>query len=62
MKKTQHHHIPSLLLLFAALLSFLLSSCELVEGIFKTGMGFGIFLVVAVIAVLIIIISKLGKR
>jgi hypothetical protein len=40
----------------------LLESCEVVEGIFKAGMGFGIFIVVAVIGIIIFIISKLGKK
>ena len=36
----------------------LFTSCEVVESIFKVGMGVGIFIVIAVIAVIIIIISK----
>ncbi|MGV3696481.1 hypothetical protein [Flavobacterium sp.] len=41
----------------------LFSSCEIVEGIFKAGMGFGIFIVIAVIALIIFIISKMsGKK
>ncbi len=40
-----------------------LSSCELVGDIFKAGMGFGIFLVVAVVALIIFAFSRLfGKR
>lgn len=39
------------------------TSCEIVEGIFKAGMGFGIFIVIAVIVLIIFIISKLtGKK
>jgi hypothetical protein len=38
------------------------SSCELVEGIFKAGMGVGIFIVVAVIALIIFIISRFGRK
>lgn len=44
------------------LISFLFTSCELVEGIFKAGMGVGIFIVIAIIAVIIFIISKFSKR
>lgn len=44
------------------LLSFLFTSCELVEGIFKAGMGVGIFIVIAVIAVIIWIISRFTKK
>lgn len=44
------------------LISFLFTSCEVIEGIFKAGMGVGIFIVIAVIAVIIFIISKFSKR
>ena len=37
-----------------------LSSCEVVGGIFKAGMGVGIFIVVAVIALVIFIIAKVA--
>ncbi len=51
---------------FASLFAFIVTtftSCEVVKGIFKAGMGFGIFIVIAVIAVIIFIISKLsGKK
>jgi hypothetical protein len=48
-----------------SLLAFLLltlSSCSIVKGIFKAGVGVGIFLVVAVIAILLFIITKIFKR
>ncbi|CAH0335433.1 hypothetical protein K5V07_05900 [Flavobacterium sp. CHNK8] len=48
-----------------SLLSFLLitlSSCSIVKGIFKAGVGVGIFLVIAVIAILLFIITKIFKR
>ena len=38
------------------------SSCEVIGGIFKAGMGFGIFIVIAIIAVVALIIGKMGKR
>jgi len=41
---------------------FSLTSCEVIGGIFKAGMGVGIFIVIAVIAVIIFIISKLSGR
>ncbi len=50
-----HKILRPLLLLFVL---FIATSCELVEGIFKAGMGVGIFIVIAVIAVIIFIISK----
>jgi hypothetical protein len=43
-------------------LAFLLSSCEVVEGIFKAGMGFGIFAVIAVLVVIVAIIVKVRKK
>jgi hypothetical protein len=44
------------------MLSALLTSCGVVEGIFKAGMGFGIFFVVAIIGVIIFIVMKVGKN
>jgi hypothetical protein len=38
----------------------LFTSCELVEGIFKAGVGVGIFIVIAIIGIIILIVSKLG--
>lgn len=38
-----------------------LTSCDLIEGIFKAGMGVGIFIVVAILAVIIYIISRFKK-
>jgi hypothetical protein len=46
-----------ILVLRVVLFSF--TSCSVIEGIFKAGVGVGIFLVVAVIAIIIFIISKL---
>ncbi|MFV5686670.1 hypothetical protein ACM55I_14640 [Flavobacterium sp. GB2R13] len=53
--------ITRVLVYFIILLSF--TSCSVVEGIFKAGMGVGIFIVIAVIAIVIFIISKIfGKK
>lgn len=49
----------SLLVLF---LSSFLSSCNLIEGIFKAGMGFGIFLVVALIGLLVYIVTRIFQK
>lgn len=54
MKKTQ----IILLVLFTAMLS----SCEVVGGIFKAGVGFGIFIAVVVVALLIFFLSRMGKK
>lgn len=42
------------------LVLFTITSCEVIGGIFKAGMGFGIFIVIIVIAVIVFIIAKLG--
>lgn len=42
-----------------ALLMF--QSCSVIGGIFKAGMGFGIFVVVLIIALIIFLIFKFGK-
>lgn len=39
----------------------MLSSCQLVEGIFKAGMGFGIFIVVAIIGLILFLIFRMGR-
>jgi len=51
-------------LILALLISMLttFSSCEIVGGIFKTGMGVGIFIVVLVIALIIFLVSRIGKN
>lgn len=56
MKKFLQYSVIYIFILFA------FTSCEVVEGIFKAGMGVGIFIVIAVIAVIIWIISKVGGK
>ncbi|MDD2987001.1 hypothetical protein [Flavobacterium sp.] len=48
-----------LLLLFA---SISLTSCAVIEGIFKAGFGIGIFVTIAIIVLIIYIISKFSKK
>ncbi len=38
------------------------SSCAAIEGIFKAGMGVGIFLVLVVVAIVIFFLSKMNKK
>ncbi|PKB18933.1 hypothetical protein CLU82_4234 [Flavobacterium sp. 5] len=53
--------INRILVLCLVLFSF--TSCEAIGDIFKAGMGFGIFIVITIIAVIIYVISKmLGKK
>ena len=49
--------------LFALLfIMALLNSCTVVGGIFKAGMGVGIFIVVAIIALIIFLIARIGNK
>lgn len=53
--------ITRIVMLLIILIS--VTSCSIVEGIFKAGMGFGIFIMVIIIAVIAFIISKIfGKK
>ena len=52
--------ITRIILLLVISLSF--TSCSIIEGIFKAGIGVGIFIVVAVLAILIFIIRKIFSR
>ncbi|MFW0738207.1 hypothetical protein [Flavobacterium sp. T12S277] len=53
--------LKRLLMVFVILFSF--TSCEVIEGIFKAGMGVGIFIVIFIIAILIFIFAKVfGKK
>ncbi|WP_264554203.1 hypothetical protein [Flavobacterium sp. N2038] len=49
--------ILRLLMVFVVLFSF--TSCEVIGDIFKAGMGFGIFLVIFVVAIIIFIFAKM---
>ncbi len=40
----------------------LFSSCEAIEGIFKAGMGVGIFIVLAVVGLILYLMSRFGKK
>ncbi|MFH6935072.1 hypothetical protein [Flavobacterium sp. YO64] len=49
--------ILRMLMVFVILFSF--TSCEIIGDIFKAGMGFGIFIVIFIIAIIIFIFAKL---
>ncbi len=51
----------TIIALFMALLTTF-SGCAVVGGIFKTGMGVGIFAVVLVIALIIYFVTRIGKN
>ena len=43
-------------------ITMLLSSCEVIGGIFKAGMGVGIFIVLAVVLIIVFIVMRAGKK
>ncbi|WP_170214162.1 hypothetical protein [Flavobacterium pectinovorum] len=49
--------ITRLLMVFVILFSF--TSCEVIGDIFKAGMGFGIFIVIFIVAIVIFIFAKI---
>ena len=49
--------IPRIVLL--AMLLILVSSCSIIEGIFKAGVGVGVFFVVIILAIVVFVISKI---
>jgi hypothetical protein len=54
----QFFHILSLLIF----LTFFFISCSVVGGIFQTGVSFGIFIAIVVVAGIIILITRSGKK
>ena len=55
-------HSRFITVFYLLLMSVIVSSCSVIEGIFKAGMGFGIFLVVAVIVLILYLVFRLGKK
>ena len=51
-----------LFILFTFIIFILLSSCSMVTGIFKAGMDFGIFIVIAILIVIIYVIMRLRRN
>jgi len=43
-----------------AIILLTLNSCQIIGGIFKAGVGVGVFIVLAIIGVIIFIFAKLG--
>ena len=44
------------------LFSLQASSCSAIAGIFKAGMGFGIFIIIAIVVVVVLLIMRAGKN
>lgn len=49
-------------LLIVLMAGIALSGCELAEGIFKAGMAVGVFIVIAIIALVVFLMSKVRRR
>lgn len=49
-------------LFLVVLAGIALTGCELAEGIFKAGMAVGVFMVIAVVALVIFLMSKVRRR
>ena len=47
---------------FLVMLLTMLSGCEVIGGIFKAGVWSGIIIVVLIIALIIFVIGKMGKK
>jgi ABC-type enterochelin transport system permease subunit len=54
-------HKTSVFLLLTALLMSV-TSCEIIGGIFKAGMGVGIFLVLAVVGLIVFLIIRMRRK
>ena len=49
-------------ILFAFILfTLMVSSCSAIAGIFKAGMGFGIFIVVLIIVAIVMLVMRVNK-
>jgi hypothetical protein len=53
--------MKKLLPLIAVVAITLLSSCDAIAGIFKAGMGFGIFIVLFVIVLIVVLLLRRKK-
>jgi len=54
------NRFTKLLIAFTILLT--MNSCEVIGGIFKAGMGVGIFIVIAIVAVILFLINKFFRN
>jgi hypothetical protein len=54
------NYITRIGLFLLMLISF--TNCEVIGGIFKIGMGVGIFIMIAILALVVFILAKLMKR
>lgn len=62
-KTSINFQVTKTVAVFALLLiSMFMSSCEVIGGIFKAGVGVGVFIVIAIIAVIIALVMRAGKK
>ena len=64
MKNLQKNSRPfnSMAALCLLSITMLLTSCEAIAGIFKAGMGVGIFIVVAIVLIIVFFVTRAGKK
>jgi hypothetical protein len=59
---SKHGNNPGTIAIFTLIIASLtVSSCSAIGEIFKAGMSFGIFIVVAVIVLIVILVFRFGK-
>ena len=64
-KNTQYNHGKNsgfIAIFILIITSLTAGSCSVIGEIFKAGMSFGIFIVVAIIVVVIILVFRFGKK
>jgi hypothetical protein len=61
MKNYKANRSYQILLSYLVML-YMLTSCSIIGGIFKTGVAVGIFLVIALIIIVIILINRFKKK
>ena len=60
--QSKHGNNPGIIAIFTLIITSLtVSSCSTIGEIFKAGMSFGIFIVVAVIVLIVILVFRFGK-
>lgn len=48
-------------ILYLSLVGWLLTSCNAIYGIFKTGVGFGVIATLAIIIGIIVLVNRMGR-
>ena len=61
-KLCKDYKINRFIALVTIILSLLVNSCAVASGIFKAGMDFGIFIVIALLVVIVYIVIRLRKN